>query len=134
MRFRKAFLQPDTDETIESHVAFHVEHLLQSVSPEVSPSPLLENVASSNLCFGVPMNWALQDAVRDKRIRIELRERLSRFETRLSGISEINLAEDRNNNQVKFVISASCLTNDVWQAVELQTTLSRMDQFSEEGA
>ncbi|WP_310620649.1 hypothetical protein [Flexibacterium corallicola] len=128
MKFAAAFLGRKIEEGVESHVAANIDMFLQSISPEVSAPSSLKNVAASNLCFGLPMKWALHEVGGNKQINAEIRERLSRFEQRLSGFAEIALSEDEQNNLVNFYISGLTLNNNRKELIEIETRISRLDQ------
>lgn len=132
MSFASAFLGASEDGSNETRIASNVQTLLQAIAPECNVGRSLENVLSSNLCFGVPMNWALGDGQNSVQMRGMLRERLNRFEPRLSVLSEIDVHEDTDQNTVTFYIAGGVQSTAGTEAVEIETTLSRMDQYTEE--
>ncbi|WP_293450664.1 hypothetical protein [Planktotalea sp.] len=134
MGFATAFLGARAQETPEAKIATNVQTLLQSISPEFEVERALHNVHASNLCYGVPMTWALGDGESSGQMRGMLRERLNRFEPRLSVLSEIELHEDTDLNTVTFFIAGGMKNNSGTEAVEIETTLSRMDQYVEEAS
>jgi predicted component of type VI protein secretion system len=134
MSFATAFLAARADEHTEAKIATNVQTLLQSISPEFEVDRALQNVHASNLCYGVPMTWALGDGENSAQMRGMLRERLNRFEPRLSVLSEIELREDTDLNTVTFFIAGGMKNKAVTEAVEIETTLSRMDQYAQEAS
>ncbi|TQF00102.1 MAG: hypothetical protein FKY71_05180 [Spiribacter salinus] len=131
MSFASAFLNMPDDQSIEVRVGRHVETLLQSVAPEQVVGPELPHVRVSNLCFGVPMDWALGEGQRNTQVRSMLRDRLEKFEPRLALMSEISLQEDTAENSVTFYIAGAVRTQGGTDKVEIVKTLSRMDQYAE---
>lgn len=132
MSFASAFLGINEDCSLDELVAIQVENLLQSVAPEHAVGPQLPNVQSSNLCFGVPMNWALGDGQRNVQVRGTLRDRMEKFEPRLALMSEISLQENEAENAVTFFIAGAIRDHGRTEKVEIFTTLSRMDQYGDE--
>lgn len=132
MSFASAFLGISEDCSVEELVAIQVETLLQSVAPEHLVGPQLPNVQSSNLCFGVPMNWAMGDGQRNVQVRGTLRDRMEKFEPRLALMSEISLQENETENAVTFLIVGAVRDHGRTEKVEIYTKLSRMDQYGEE--
>lgn len=132
MSFASAFLGASESESHEDRIGANVQTLLQAISPEWVVGPELVNVRSSNLCFGVPMNWALNDAKNSKHMRATLRERLNRFEPRFSLLTEIEVEEDQQQNAVTFSVVGAVRQNGRNEPIEIQTMLSRMDQYVEE--
>ncbi|MGJ8603703.1 MAG: hypothetical protein ACSHXH_06205 [Marivita sp.] len=131
MSFASAFLNMPEDQTIEEQVGLHVETLLQSVAPEQVVGPELRHVRLSNLCFGVPMDWALGEGQRNMQVRSMLRDRLEKFEPRLALMSEISLQEDPTENAVTFYIAGAVRVAGKTDKVEIVKKLSRMDQYPE---
>lgn len=132
MSFATAFLDAREDANSEALIASNVQTLLQAIAPEYEVERGLENVLSSNLCFGVPMNWALGEGQNSAQMRGMLRERLNRFEPRLSVLSEIDVHEDSDQNTVTFYIAGGVQGLSGTESVEIATKLSRMDQYAEE--
>lgn len=132
MSFASAFLDQPDDLALESRVGQHVETLLQSIAPEQVVGPEFPHVRVSNLCFGVPMDWALGEGRRNTQIRSMLRDRLEKFEPRLALMSEISLQEDATENSVTFYIAGAVRGQSGTERVEIVKTLSRMDQYTEE--
>ncbi|WP_310621195.1 hypothetical protein [Flexibacterium corallicola] len=128
MKFGAAFLGRKLEDGIDTQIAENIDNLLQTVSPEAQVAPELENVIASNLCYGLPMNWALQEASRNNQLREELRKRLHRFETRVVEVSEIDLSEDAQGNCVKFYIAGAREADGTKDAIAVEAKLSRMDQ------
>lgn len=133
MSFATAFLKQPLDQSIEDQIGQNVETLLQSVAPEFVVGPQFPNVQLSNLCFGVPMDWALGHGQRNSQVRSTLRERLEKFEPRLALMSEISLQDNTQENAVTFVIQGAVRKQTGLEQVEVVKTLSRMDQSLEEG-
>lgn len=131
MSFASAFLDMPDDVGLEDQVGFHVETLLQSIAPEQVVGPEFPHVRLSNLCFGVPMDWALGEGQRNTQVRSMLRDRLEKFEPRLTLMSEISLQEDATGNSVTFYIAGAVRSQSGTDKVEIVTTLSRMDQYTE---
>lgn len=131
MSFASAFLGTPADQGVEERVAAHVDVLLQSVAPEHVVGPQLPNVRASNLCFGVPMNWALGDGQRNLQVRGTLRDRMEKFEPRLALLSDISLQEDDAENAVTFYIAGAVRDGARTDKVEIVTRLSRMDQYAD---
>ena len=131
MSFASAFLNRPDDQSIEDRVGFHIETLLQSSAPEQVVGPELPHVRLSNLCFGVPMDWALGEGQRNTQVRSMLRDRLEKFEPRLALMSEISLQEDTTENAVTFYSSGAVRSQGGTDKVEIVKTLSRMDQYAE---
>ena len=128
MSFRSAFLGARDDQSLDESIGAQVETLLKSISPECNTSGRLPHVQASNLCFGVPMNWALGDGQRNAQVRGTLRERLERFEPRLALLSEIELREDASENAISFYIAGGVRKEGNTDRIEIETTLSRLDQ------
>jgi predicted component of type VI protein secretion system len=78
------------------------------------------------------MDWALENGQGSVQMRGMLRARLNRFEMRLSILSAIELYEDTENNTVIFFISGGVQGNFGTESIEIETKLSRMDQYAEE--
>ena len=133
MSFASAFLGANAEEGLDESIGAHVETLLKAISPEWDAGPGLPNVRASNLCYGVPMNWALGDGHRMSQVRGALRERLERFEPRLELLSEIELEEDVSENAVTFFVAGSARSGSVTDRVEIETKLSRLDQYGGDG-
>ncbi|MEM9549668.1 MAG: GPW/gp25 family protein [Pseudomonadota bacterium] len=129
MSFASAFLGASEDATLDDSVGEVVETLLKAVSPDCVVGPQLPNVRASNLCFGVPMNWAIGGGQRKAQIRGALRERLERFEPRLELLSEIELQENPSDNAVTFYIAGAVRQQGQSDRFEIETKLSRMDQY-----
>lgn len=134
MSFASAFLDMPDDQSLEDRVGYHVEILLQSIAPEQVVGPELPNVRLSNLCFGVPMDWALGEGQRNTQVRSMLRDRLEKFEPRLALMSEISLQEDTTENSVTFYIAGAVRSQSGTDKVEIIKTLSRMDQYVDGGS
>ena len=134
MSFATAFLGVREGGTVESQIGLNVQTLLQAIAPEWEVSRGLENVRASNLCYGVPMTWAIGDGQTSPQMRGVLRERLKRFEPRLSVLSEIEVEEDSDQNTVSFYIVGGVHGKTGTEAFEIETKLSRMDQNVEEGS
>lgn len=132
MSFATAFLGAGESESYEDRISANVQTLLQAISPEWVVGPELVNVQSSNLCCGVPMNWALNDPQNSKQMRAMLRERLNRFEPRFTVLTEIDVQEDVQKNVVTFSIVGAVLENGQNQLIEILTKMSRMDQYAKE--
>lgn len=131
MSFGSAFLERAGDQRIEECVGFHVETMLQSIAPEPIVGPALPHVRLSNLCFGVPMDWALDEGQRNLHVRRMLRDRLEKFEPRLALMTDIFLQEDTAKNAVTFYIAGAVRSQSGTDRVEIYTTLSRMDQYGD---
>lgn len=132
MSFATAFLGADEEQTEEDRIGANVEVLLQAVSPEWSVGPEFPCVQASNLCFGVPMNWALGDGKRSGQIRGTLRTRLGLFEPRLTALSQVDLHEDTQDNAVTFYIAGATRSGGKNAEIEIEKKLSRLDQFVKE--
>ncbi|MEM1074119.1 MAG: hypothetical protein AAF665_06720 [Pseudomonadota bacterium] len=128
MSFAKAFLGQRDGDSSGRLISATVESMLQSISPECSVPEALRHVRSSNLCYGVPMQWALGDGAKSKRTRSVLRERLTIFEPRLKTLSEIDVVEHEDDNTVTFVVVGTSQVGSSTEAVEIEKRLSRMDQ------
>lgn len=128
MSFASAFLGLRENDQGYSAISATVGNMLQSISPECKVPEGLYNVRSSNLCYGVPMQWALGDGAKSKRTRGLLRERLTRFEPRLSSLSEIDVAENDDENAVTFIVVGTTRNGPKIETVEIEKRLSRMDQ------
>ena len=128
MSFADAFLTNRRNESVEDRVAEHVDRLMQSVAPETAVSSELPNVQASNLCFGIPMNWALNDANRQAQVRRMLKDRLQRFEPRLQQIRGVEMSEDAGENLVEFSVAARLADGTQFTDIELQTSVSLFDQ------
>ncbi|MDX8349809.1 hypothetical protein SLH49_17625 [Cognatiyoonia sp. IB215446] len=133
MSFASAFLGLRENDTTEKRIAATVESVLQSISPECDVPDGLQNVRSSNLCYGVPMQWALGDGAQSKRTRGVLRERLTTFEPRLNTLSEIDVVENDQENSVTFVVVGTSQVGSDTEAVDIEKRLSRMDQHVDNG-
>ena len=134
MSFATAFLGQSESATIEQRVAKHLEVLLQSISPERSVGRDLPHVQASNLCFGLPMNWAVNGGARDTMIRQALQQRLTRFEPRINFLSEIEIQSDEQNNSVSFYIGGTVATENGSKKIAFEKTISRMDHNVQQGA
>ena len=128
MTFSDAFLSEHDERSIDARIADNVDVLMQSVAPELVVPPELNNTKASSLCFGIPMNWALNDADRQAQVRRTLKDRLERFEPRLGQVRNVGMAEDAMENLVQFTISAQLAADIGADEVELQTRLSLFDQ------
>lgn len=126
MSFASAFLGKKERQTIETEIAEHVDVMMQSVAPEPKIDEALENVRSSSLCFGIPMNWALNDADRQSQVSREMRDRLRRFEPRLEIVREVEMSEDDTNNSVNFVVLGNLRQGN---SIEVSTQISLFDQM-----
>ncbi len=127
MSFATAFLGQSGSATVEQRIATHLEVLLQSISPERSVGPKLPHAQASNLCFGLPMNWAVNGGARDTMIRQALQQRLTRFEPRIKLLSEIEIQSDEHNNSVSFYIGATVMTENGIKTMSFEKAISRMD-------
>ena len=134
MSFATAFLGQSGSATIEQRIAKHLEVLLQSISPERFVGRDLPYVQASNLCFGLPMNWAVNGGVRDTMIRQALQQRLARFEPRIKLLSEIEIESDEQNNSVSFYIGAIVVTENGSKTMSFEKTISRMNHNVQQGA
>jgi predicted component of type VI protein secretion system len=134
MSFATAFLGQSGSATIEQRIAKHLEVLLQSISPERSVGRDLQHVQASNLCFGLPMNWAVNGGARDTMIRQALQQRLARFEPRIKLLSEIEIQPNEQNNSVSFYIGAIVITEKGSKTISFEKTISRMDHNVQQGA
>ena len=134
MSFATAFLGQSGSATIEQRIAKHLEVLLQSISPERFVGRDLPHVQASNLCFGLPMNWAVNGGERDTMIRQALQQRLARFEPRIKLLSEIEIESDELNNSVSFYIEAIVVTENGSKTMSFEKTISRMDHNVQQGA
>lgn len=132
MSFATAFLGAREDDSSEMKIATNVQTILQSICPEWEVDRELINVHSSNLCYGFPMAWVLGDGENSTQMRSVLRERLQRFEPRLSTLSEIDLREDTDLNTFTFFITGNVKKDTGNEAIEIETAISRMDQYAEE--
>ena len=132
MSFASAFLGGRTSEGSHAQIASNVQALLQSISPEPEVGLEMVSVLASNMCYGVPMDWALENGQGNVQMRGMLRARLNRFEMRLSILSAIELYEDTDNNTVIFSISGGVQGNFGTESIEIETKLSRMDQYAED--
>lgn len=126
MSFASAFLGKDEQQSIEAQIEAHVDVLMQSVAPEPKVDDGFENVLSSSLCFGIPMNWALNDADRQAQVSRAMRDRLRRFEPRLDIVREVEISEDENDNSVNFVVRGNLRQGN---SVEVSTHISLFDQM-----
>ena len=111
-----------------------IEMLLQSISPERLAGSVLPHVQASNLCFGLPMNWAVAGGARDTMIRQELQQRLKRFEPRINLLSEIEIQSDEQNNSISFYIVATVATENGSKKIAFEKTISRMDHNVRQGS
>ena len=134
MSFAAAFLGQNASATVEHRIAMHLEVLLQSISPERSAGSVLPHVQASNLCFGLPMNWAVTGGGRDTMIRQALQQRLMRFEPRINLLSEIEIQSDEQNNSISFYIGATVTTENGSKTIAFKKTISRMDHNVRHGA
>lgn len=128
MSFASAFLDEHEDAPTEDKIAASVEVILRSISPECNIPASLRETRSSNLCFGVPMQWALGDGIDSKQVRSGLRERLNKFEPRLVSLQGIDITEDEENNSVTFHFTGVAQSAEGQESVEIGTCLSRLDQ------
>lgn len=133
MSFASAFLGARDKEDSSARVEANLETLLQAISPEWVVGPELENVQASNLCFGVPMNWALAEGRDSRQMRSTLRDRLNSFEPRLVSLSEIDVQEDTQQNTVTFYVAGAVRADGSTRLIEIEKKLSRMDQNVEGG-
>ena len=132
MSFASAFLNQSAGQSIEDQIGLQVETLLHSIAPEYVVGPEFPHVQLSNLCFGVPMDWALGEGQRNTQVRSMLRDRLEKFEPRLALMSEISLQDKAEENAVTFFIAGAARSQAGMDQVEIIKTLSRMDQYKEE--
>jgi predicted component of type VI protein secretion system len=132
MSFARTFLNDRLNSSDPEGIGLHVEQLMQAVAPEWSVPETLPHVRASNLCFGVPMNWALNDADRQQQVCRTLRYKLGQFEPRFSQVHEIKMQEDEAGNMGSFVIRADARMGDGEEGSELETRLSLFDQQVEE--
>ena len=109
MSFADAFLRGKKEYSVEDNVAFNAEKLIQSISPEPKVSNELTNVNSSNLRFGIPMNWAMNDSDRHAHVCKALKYRLALFEPRLKIVNDVSIEEEINVNCFQFVISGTII-------------------------
>jgi len=128
MGFSDAFLQNRMPAGDDTGIGLQVGLLMQSVAPEPAVPEVLTHVRASNLCFGVPMNWALNDADRQRELCQTLRRKLQDFEPRLLLIRQIEIHEDEVSNLVEFTIRADARIQDAEAEIELETRLSLFDQ------
>ena len=134
MSFATAFLKQSASATVEQRIAMQIEMLLQSISPERLAGSALSHVKASNLCFGLPMNWAVAGGARDTMIRQELQQRLERFEPRINLLSEIEIQSDEQNNSISFYIVATVATENGSKKIAFEKTISRMDHNVRQGS
>lgn len=134
MSFATAFLRQSASATVEQRIAMQIEMLLQSISPERLAGSALSHVKASNLCFGLPMNWAVAGRGRDTMIRQELQQRLKRFEPRINLLSEIEIQSDEQNNSISFYIVATVATENGSKKIAFEKTISRMDHNVRQGS
>jgi predicted component of type VI protein secretion system len=134
MSFAAAFLGQSASATVEQRIAMHLELLLQSISPERSAGSALPHVQASNLCFGLPMNWAVAGGARNALIQQGLQQRLARFEPRINLLNEIEIQSDEQDNSVSFFIGATVATKNGSETIAIEKTISRMDQNVRQGA
>ncbi|MDC1480750.1 GPW/gp25 family protein [Ascidiaceihabitans sp.] len=134
MSFATAFLKQSASATVEQRIAMQIEMLLQSISPERLAGSALSHVKASNLCFGLPMNWAVAGGARDTMIRQELQQRLKRFEPRINLLSEIEIQSDEQNNSISFYIVATVATESGSKKIAFEKTISRMDHNVRQGS
>lgn len=132
MSFASAFLNQPSDQTIEEQVGFQIEVLLLASSPECKVGPELPCVSSSNLCFGIPMDWALNEGQRNKRVKNTVRARILKFEPRFAATEEISITDNVEDNAVEFTITGNVHEHAHLSYVEISKTLSRMDQSEDE--
>lgn len=132
MSFASAFLGLRAGEATDRVISASVENMLQTIAPECAAPASLRNVRASNLCYGVPMHWALSDGAASKRTRGVLRERLAMFEPRLKTMSEIDVVEHDAENAVTFVVAGAARVGSEVEVVEIEKRLSRMDQHLDE--
>lgn len=132
MSFARTFLSDRLTGADSEGIGLHVEQLMQAVAPEWHVPETLPHVRASNLCFGVPMNWALNDADRQQQVCRTLRYKLGQFEPRISQVHEVQMQEDEAGNMVSFVIRADAKIADGEEGIELETRLSLFDQQVEE--
>ena len=134
MSFATAFLKQSASATVEQRIAMQIEMLLQSISPERLAGSALSHVKASNLCFGLPMNWAVAGGARDTMIRQELQQRLKRFEPRINLLREIEIQSDEQNNSISFYIVATVATENGSKKIAFEKTISRMDHNVRQGS
>ena len=134
MSFATAFLRQSASATVEQRIAMQIEMLLQSISPERLAGSALSHVKASNLCFGLPMTWAVAGRGRDTMIRQELQQRLKRFEPRINLLSEIEIQSDEQNNSISFYIVATVATENGSKKIAFEKTISRMDHNVRQGS
>lgn len=128
MGFSDVFLKSRMPVGDDSGIGLQVGLLMQAVAPEPDVPEALTHVRASNLCFGVPMNWALNDADRQHQVCQNLRHKLEDFEPRLVLIREIEVHEDEVKNLVHFTVRADARIHSVDAEIELETRLSLFDQ------
>lgn len=128
MSFARTFLTEHLSSSDQDGIGLHLEQLLEAVAPEWPVPDSLPHVRASNLCYGVPMNWALNDADRQQQVCRTLRRKLDQFEPRLLSVQQVSMQEDEAGNIVSFVIRAEVRIGDTDEGIELQTRLSLFDQ------
>ncbi|HAG72673.1 MAG: hypothetical protein OSB34_03440 [Planktomarina sp.] len=134
MSFSEAFLLPTNTTSPFSTIGSHVDYLMQAVAPGPAVKSALENVQSSNLCYGVFMNLAVNDQERQQSIVRILRQKLERFEPRLGRVKKITMKEDKAGNLVEFDIDAEVIIDGAMTELNLETCLSLLDQKIEENS
>lgn len=132
MSFARTFLRERLTGADSEGIGLNVEQLMEAVAPEWQVPETLAHVRASNLCFGVPMNWALNDADRQQQVCRTLRYKLDQFEPRISQVHDLQMQEDEAGNMVSFVIRADAKMADGEEGIELETRLSLFDQQVEE--
>jgi predicted component of type VI protein secretion system len=134
MSFATAFLKQSASATVEQRIAMQIEMLLQSISPERLAGSALSHVKASNLCFGLPMNWAVAGGARETMIRQELQQRHKRFDPRINLLSEIEIQSDEQNNSISFYFVATVATESGSKKIAFEKTISRMDHNVRQGS
>ena len=128
MGFCDVFFESKLSARDDASIGLQVGFLMQAIAPEPDVPEALTNVRSSNLCFGVPMNWALNDADRQRQVCQSLRHKLEDFEPRLVSIRQIDVHEDEIGNLVEFTVRANARIRSAQEEIELETRLSLFDQ------
>ena len=129
MSFSLAFLDQEPNVPIEQKIAQQLERLLESTSPEQIVGAEFSNIQTSNLCFGLQMNWALGNNNQNKMIRFSLQQQLSRFEPRVLAISDVDIYEDDQNNAVGFFINAHVYSENGVKVISIERKMSRMNHY-----
>jgi predicted component of type VI protein secretion system len=132
MGFGAAFFNSRMPAGDETGIGLLVGVLMQAVAPQPKVPGGLNHVLASNLCFGVQMNWALNDADRHRQVCQTLRHKLEVFEPRLVVIRQVEMHEDEVGNRVEFTVHGEVRIDSVVEEIELKTGLSLFDQQVDE--